>query len=168
MDAWSRLGRERTRQIRGGFPSAGLCIAVTLLAGFSILLAPTHPQPAPINTEWTMTATPLNDGSDQPRDTTVIPPAPTMAPALVAGLDPALPSLAHGVIRALGLGVSLASTNLPSGRDVSTRAAIGAAASAVLSAIRLEPPGYLGRAAGALGYLGRSGTGFTQSATWPD
>jgi hypothetical protein len=167
MDARSLLGRWRTRQQYGGVPSAGLGIAVTLLAGFSILLAPTHPQPAPINTAWTMTATPLNDGSDQSRDTTVIPAARAMAPELVAGLNPAVPSLAHGVIRALSLGVSQASTSLPRGRDISARRRIGSAASAMLSASGLEPPGYRGRA-GALGLLDRSGIGFAESATWPD
>jgi hypothetical protein len=164
MDAWSRLGRWRTRQLCGGFRSAGLRIAVTLLAGFSILLAPTHPQPAPINTA----ISPLNVSGDRSGATSVVSPARTVAPELVAGLDPAVPSLAHAVIRALGLGVSLASTNLPRGRNISTRAPIGSPASAMLSASRLEPPAYRGRAAGALGYLGRAGTGFTESATWPD
>jgi hypothetical protein len=63
--------------------------------------------------------------------------------------------------------VSLASTSSPSGRGASTRAPIGSAASATLSTLRLEPPGYLGRA-GVLGCLGRSATGFAESATWPD
>jgi hypothetical protein len=151
-----------------------LCIAVTLLVGLLVVLAPTYlgagpVTSAPVTTGWSMTpAPPLPvDGDDRSVDIAVVAPALLVAVVLVAEGSAAVPSLARDVIGALGDGGSMASTDVAGGEDSYSRSASGSAASAVLSAIRLEPPGYVGRA-GVFGFVGRSGTGFAESATWPD